>query len=364
MVSITATHTDLSISYQGNWNHKDHNISSAISSNSTAFLGFYGTECYVYGQYDNDPSNLQVLVDDQSSNATVQRAPNATDQLILKVENLNPREHNITLKLLDNGGFGINRFVWNDSRVAYGPLIDGRPNAPQGQWNTTSVNSINFQQTGNQSASITFTFEGTGIAVNGLVQRDSGSFSVSLDDATVGNWTAVMDLDNPLEAVLYRNLSLTNGLHTLTLTDSESKKLAVGQAQLFVQNPTPPVSATDAAGSPTASATQSPIPSSSNRGLSKGGAAGVSIAVLASLGLALFALWFWLRRRRAPRDLYEKNQVSYVRVCSKCRQDITGDYRLECVDPNCPAAVDLHPECKDWNTQANHDHKVQQVPNK
>ncbi|QRV90340.1 transmembrane protein [Ceratobasidium sp. AG-Ba] len=364
MVLITAAHTDLSIVYKDSWSHNDGNMSSPTTNSATVSLIFNGTECSVYGLYKNDTSNLKVFVDNKTYNAIVQGSAEASDSPITKAEGLDSREHNMTLIFQGDGGFGINRFVWNDPRVTTGGLISGQPNTTQGQWNNVSVNSINFQQTSNQSASIIFTFNGTGIAVNGLVEQAAGPFSVNLDGTYYGDLNAAVDSGSAPETVLYRNLNLNPGNHTLILTNSEAKRLSVGQAQVFLPAPSSTSSTTETAGLPTASSTQSSTPSPSHRGLSKGGAAGVSIAVLASLGLVLFALWFWLRRRRALRNLHEKNQVSYVRVCSKCRQDITGDYRLECVDPNCPAAVDLHPECKDWNTQANHDHEVREVPNK
>ncbi|KAG8791885.1 hypothetical protein FRC12_007873 [Ceratobasidium sp. 428] len=106
-----------------------------------------------------------------------------------------------------------------------------------------------------------------------------------------------------------------------------------------------------------------PIPATSS-GLGKGAKAGVAIGVLAIVSLFVLAALIWFRRRQARAGVFEKNKATFERICSKCRLEITGDYRLECVRPDCPAAVDLHPECKDWNAQANHDHEVHEVPNK
>ncbi|KAG8716163.1 hypothetical protein FRC09_016016 [Ceratobasidium sp. 395] len=106
-----------------------------------------------------------------------------------------------------------------------------------------------------------------------------------------------------------------------------------------------------------------PIPATSS-GLGKGAKAGVAIGVLAIVSLFVLAALLWFRRRQARAGVFEKNKAAFERICSKCRLEITGDYRLECVQPDCPAAVDLHPECKDWNVQVNHDHEVHEVPNK
>ncbi|KAG8734058.1 hypothetical protein FRC10_011975, partial [Ceratobasidium sp. 414] len=161
----------------------------------------------------------------------------------------------------------------------------------------------------------------------------------------------------------HRNDGLHNTNHILTLTKTGGTALRVSQAHIFVPpGSTSTTSTTSTASSPSSTATSSMLPSS--RGMSKGAVAGTVIGVLASVGLLAIVLWFWLRRRLAASNAFENNQVAYARLCSKCRQDITGDYRLECVKPECPARIDLHPECKDWNVPEHHDHEVRQVPNK
>ncbi|KAG8734062.1 hypothetical protein FRC10_011979, partial [Ceratobasidium sp. 414] len=120
------------------------------------------------------------------------------------------------------------------------------------------------------------------------------------------------------------------------LTNTGGATLRVSQAQFFIAPPSS-TSTTSTASSLSSTTSTASSPSSTastwrpKPSLSKGAVAGISIGVLAVVGLLAVMLWLWLRRRLAASEPFEKNQVAYARLCSKCRQDITGDYRLECV---------------------------------
>ncbi|KAG8731432.1 hypothetical protein FRC10_001730, partial [Ceratobasidium sp. 414] len=186
----------------------------------------------------------------------------------------------------------------------------------------------------------------TGIMLTGLTGPEGGSFKqvdnyFSAQTLTSSPFSATLDSLAPVVrnasskhehiAVLHRNDGLPNKNHTLTLTKTGGAALRVGQAHIFVPpGSTSTASTASSPSSTTTSSTNTPTPLPSSGGMSKGAVAGTVIGVL--VGVGLLAAMLWLRRRLPALNAFEKNQVAYARLCSKCRQDITGDYRLECVE--------------------------------
>ncbi|QRV90320.1 transmembrane protein [Ceratobasidium sp. AG-Ba] len=373
MPNITSRGTDAFVLLTNPWEwngpHDEDTDAPACLQKSrgvdfTVSVNFTGTALYVYGEYSFATSRFSYTLDAKSSSEGLLSSSQISDRPFLKIEGLERALRTFVLHIpSDMGAFCLGRIVWTDPNAVKDPdqRIYGSAEPNNGSWYTAS--NAQYNTTSDQSAQIVYQFNGTGIAVHGLVGSNGGNSSAILDgDSPVtlnSNW------NNNLPATLYRRDGLPSGYHTLTITNDEEKDLTVGWADIYFGTDEPTASG-PAGFTPTASGvsiTQTAT-TSSRHGIGGGGIAGVVIILLACLGLVLFAIWFWLcKKRQASRYLYEKNQVSYDRMCSKCRKAITGDFRLECVEENCPAAIDLHPECEDWNVPDHHDHRVRPVAN-
>ncbi|KAG8715254.1 hypothetical protein FRC08_010784 [Ceratobasidium sp. 394] len=370
MTSITANNTAAFISYSGEWDDIRDEIRTTSIPGSTMTLEFSGTTLSAFGVFNPPNDIFTYSVDDQSpvksTNATIQ----SPDEPFLQLHDLAKGHHSITFNLT-NGTLGLSRLVWYDPQAS---AVEGSPIDPSnnsavhttdGQWGQLNQFGIDFWTTNQDLAKITFSFQGTGIVLMGLTGPEGGSFNATLDNLppVIRNASS----GNQHLAVLHRNDGLPNRNHNLTLTKTGGTALQVGQAHIFIASNSTSTTSTSVSPSSTETASTTLTPSwlPTHGGMSKGAVAGTVIGVLIGISLLAVILWLWLRRRLATsKNAFEKNRVTYARVCSKCRQDITGDYRLECVKPDCPAGIDLHPECKDWNVPERHDHEVHEVPNK
>ncbi|QRV90329.1 transmembrane protein [Ceratobasidium sp. AG-Ba] len=335
MVIINATNPDPSVFYTDGWRsytlQNGTNVTNTTEPGSSVSLSFYGTECRVYGKYKKGNSKFDVTVNDEPyTDGVIEWANLSNGQAFLSINDLDgPQENKVNLTY-KYGTLEISRFEWGDPRVEQGQWISRLSDS--GNWYNISQNN-DFNQTNTPSANVTFSFKGTGIVVEGALPEEGGKFRVILDGETLEDRNVPVTQNL---VVLYRNHNLTNSNHAVVLVN-DGPVLRVGRAQIFVPLPETTTVPPETSTSSMPTGTESPVPPPSN-GLGKGGYVGIAIAALVCAGIALLVFWFVIRRRRGSGNAYEQNQVLYVRVCSKCREDIIGDYRLECVEwPRLPS---------------------------
>ncbi|KAG9076838.1 hypothetical protein FRC06_009251 [Ceratobasidium sp. 370] len=369
MANITADNTAAFISYGGEWDDSSEEIRITGTAGSTAYLEFDGTTLSAFGVFNPPNDSFTYLVDGlppSGSINTIIQPSQSPDQPFLEFRNLAKGHHSITFNLT-SGSLGLSHLMWFDPQAS---TVEGSPidlfndsAAVQldGQWDsfnqsvTNSTSRLQDYQPKPGENNLSFPRDRPG--------PEGGSFDATLDDLT----PVVRHANSSHEhlAVLHRDDGLPNKDHTLTLTKTGGNALRVGQPRIFILSNSTATTPSSPSSTATASTSVTPTLLPSSSGMSKGAVAGTVIGVLVGIGLLAVVLWwFWLRRRLIASNAFEKNMVTYSRVCSKCRNDIAGDCRLECVKPDCPAGIDLHPECKDWNVPEHHDHEVRQVPNK
>ncbi|QRV90321.1 hypothetical protein RhiJN_18339 [Ceratobasidium sp. AG-Ba] len=327
----------------------------------TVSVNFTGTALYVYGNYPSAASRFSYTLDAKSSSEGLLSSSQISDRPFLKIEGLERALHTFALHIPpDMDGFCLGQIVWTDPNAVKDPdqRIYGSAEPNNGSWYTAS--NAQYNTTSDPSAQIVYQFNGTGIAVHGLVGSNGGNSSATLDgDSPV---TLISNWNNNLPAILYRREGLPSGYHTLTITNNEGKNLTVGQAYICDESDEPTASG-PAGFTPTASGvsiTQTAT-TSSRHGIGGGGIAGIVIIALVCLGLALFSIWFWFRKKRqASPALCGNDKMTYDRMCSNCRNAISGDLRL---GNNCPGGINSHPGHEDWNLPDYHDHdEAQGVP--
>ncbi|KAG9122435.1 hypothetical protein FRC07_001176, partial [Ceratobasidium sp. 392] len=176
----------------------------------------------------------------------------------------------------------------------------------------------------------------------GLTGPEDGTFNATLDNQTSVARNATF-IGETHHSVLHQNDGLSNGIHTLTLTKTGGAALRVGEAHIFAPIFIPPnsinITTSTLSHSPSSTTTTieikttAPLPfPATTSGLGGGAKAGIAIGAIAIIGILSLIAFIIFRRRRAVATAFEDNKVTYGRICSKCKMDITGDYRLECVE--------------------------------
>ncbi|KAG8699134.1 hypothetical protein FRC09_006822 [Ceratobasidium sp. 395] len=192
MADITAENTAEFIDYSlGNWNNTRDDIRRAIAPGDlTSTLRFTGTALWAVEEFDGEANTLQRQIDDSACPAPALQPSSNLNQPFLALKNLvyDPQ----VLKLGYMGGaFGVSRLVWHNPNVFRFSNVEGpMPNASTDPavsvgsfWDDENYPDLGmtFHLTTEPAASITFIFEGTGIAVEGLTGGSGSSFNGILD---------------------------------------------------------------------------------------------------------------------------------------------------------------------------------------
>ncbi|KAG8783145.1 hypothetical protein FRC12_020055 [Ceratobasidium sp. 428] len=321
MANISVSSADAVIAYGGTWDDRAPNARYAGAPWSSATVVFNGTTFRSYGLFNSTNAIYACTVDGEQRDSTTAPFQLSSDvnQPFLEISNLNDNTHTVTLNIT-GGALGLSRMEWYNAQASNysGSIIHGSTDST-GSWNAltaqdgTQLKHPRYSTTSTASASIVFSFQGTGIAVTGIVGPSAGTFNAILDGTPFARNAWAQYLNH--SAILHRSDGLPNGDHTLTLTNLENRLLQVGQAQVFVASPTTPTATSSGLIHPSLSGfpTSTALPES--HGIGAGAIAGIVIALLVFLGLGTFIMWLWLwfRKRRAARKASEKDRIMYGR---------------------------------------------------
>ncbi|KAG8722740.1 hypothetical protein FRC09_005802, partial [Ceratobasidium sp. 395] len=200
MANISVSSADAVIAYGGTWDDRAPNARYAGAPWSSATVVFNGTTFRAYGLFNS--TNVRSLyivmtihqhvfkaiyactVDGEQRDSTTAPFQLSSDvnQPFLEISNLNDNTHTVTLNIT-GGALGLSRMEWYNAQASNysGSIIHGSTDST-GSWNAvTTQDGTQLNTTSTASASIVFSFQGTGIAVTGIIGPSAGTFNAILD---------------------------------------------------------------------------------------------------------------------------------------------------------------------------------------
>ncbi|KAG8721317.1 hypothetical protein FRC09_008080, partial [Ceratobasidium sp. 395] len=189
MANISVSSADAVIAYGGTWDDRAPNARYAGAPWSSATVVFNGTTFRAYGLFNS--TNVRPLyivmtihqhmfkaiyactVDGEQRDSTTAPFQLSSDvnQPFLEISNLNDNTHTVTLNIT-GGALGLSRMEWYDAQAR---------SVPATSKHEFFTDRLNLNTTSTASASIVFSFQGTGIAVTGIVGPSAGTFNAILD---------------------------------------------------------------------------------------------------------------------------------------------------------------------------------------